>query len=330
MNAMPGLSWIVAAAALGFVAACGQDRAKPAPSDSTAAAPAAAGADTGAAASGGLSKVEGFEHPESARYDAELDVWYVSNINGSPLDKDGNGYISRLKADGTIDSLKFIEGGKNGVTLNGPKGLALQGDTLWVADIDAVRAFDRRTGRPVATVDLKGRAKFLNDVAVGPDGIYVTDTGLEGSKSGMSHPGPDQIFRIGPGHKASVAIKSDSLTGPNGIAWDGANHRFIVVPFGGPAILAWTPGSKSVESLGAGKGQFDGVEILDSARILVTSWADSSLFVLENGRAVPVAGDLPSPADIGVDTKRHRVAIPLLMENRVEFRALPATAIRVP
>jgi hypothetical protein len=36
-----------------------------------------------------------------------------------------------------------------------------------------------------------------------------------------------------------------------------------------------------------------------------------------------VSGDLPSPADIGIDTKRHRVAIPLLMEDRVEFRSLP-------
>ena len=33
---------------------------------------------------------------------------------------------------------------------------------------------------------------------------------------------------------------------------------------------------------------------------------------------------VPSPADIGLDTKRGRVAIPLLMEDRVEFRQLPA------
>jgi hypothetical protein len=32
---------------------------------------------------------------------------------------------------------------------------------------------------------------------------------------------------------------------------------------------------------------------------------------------------LPSPADIGVDTKRNRVAIPIFMGNRVEFRPLP-------
>jgi hypothetical protein len=52
--------------------------------------------------------------------------------------------------------------------------------------------------------------------------------------------------------------------------------------------------------------------------------------VFENGTITPVATGLPSPADIGVDTKRNRVAIPLLLENRVEFRALPAPGMGLP
>jgi hypothetical protein len=121
-----------------------------------------------------------------------------------------------------------------------------------------------------------------------------------------------------------VALETDSLAGPNGITWDGAGKRFIVVPFLGPVVRAWTPGSRQLTALGTTKGQLDGVELLDGNRLLITSWADSSLFVLDNGTVTPVAGGLPSPADIGVDTKRNRVAIPLLMEDRVEFRALPA------
>jgi sugar lactone lactonase YvrE len=241
------------------------------------------------------------------------------------VDKDGNGYISRLKADGTVDSMKFIEGGKLGVTLNGPKGLALQADTLWVADIDAVRGFNRRTGVPVASITLKG-AKFLNDVAVGPDGIYITDTGVKADAKGLSHTGPDRVYRIAPNRSQDVALENDSLAGPNGITWDGARKQFIIVPFFGKVVRAWSPGSKVTVPLGTSPGQLDGVEVLDAQRLLITSWADSSLDVFENGAATALDKNLPSPADIGLDTKRGRVAIPLLMENRIEFRSVPAGA----
>lgn len=319
---MTGSRWTPAIAVLTLAAACGgrETRAPATTADSSATSTAAA--DSTAAASG-PTRLEGFENPESARYDAELDVWYVSNVNGSPVAKDGNGYISRLHGDGTADSMKWIVSGANGVTLNAPKGLGLQGDTLWVADIDAVRAFNRRTGATVATVDLKGKAKFLNDLVVGPDGVYITDTGVESSGGGMKHTGPDRVFHIGTGHKASVALESDSLEGPNGIAWDAAGGRYVIVPFAGKIVRAWKPGSRSLASLGTAAGQLDGVEVLDSARLLITSWTDSSLFVLQDGKSTTVSGGLPSPADIGIDTRRHRVAIPLLMENRVEFRSLP-------
>jgi len=102
------------------------------------------------------------------------------------------------------------------------------------------------------------------------------------------------------------------------------------VPFFGKEVRAWTPGSKVTVPLGTSAGQLDGVEILDAQRMLITSWADSTLDVFENGAAMPVYKDLPSPADIGLDAKRGRVAIPLLMENRVEFRPVPAAGAAAP
>jgi len=258
--------------------------------------------------------------PESARYDRDLDVWFVSNINGQPLGKDNNGYISRLRPDGTPYSVKFIEAGKKGVTLNAPKGLAISGDTLWVADIDVARAFNKRTGDLIANVSTQGRAKFLNGAAVGPDGaVYMTDTGaLFGPKGEVSHPGPDQVFRITRGG-AKAVLTSAKLEGPNGITWDPQQKRFVIVSFLGKGIFGWKPGDKDVESLGSGPGQQDGVVFLPDGRLLVTSWTDSSLFVLEHGQARKVASKVPSPADIDVEPKDSRVAVPLLMENRVEF-----------
>jgi sugar lactone lactonase YvrE len=265
------------------------------------------------------------QHPESARYDSDLDVWFVSNINGDPMAKDNNGFISRLNADGKVDSLKFIAGGTKGVTLNGPKGLAIVGDTLWVADIDAVRGFNRRTGAPVATLKLPGKPKFLNDIAVGPDGIYITDSGFgPGANGQFAHPGPDRVYHVGSGHKATVALQSESLAAPNGISWIASRSRFVIVPFAGTSIDEWAPGEKAPKSIGTGPGQLDGVESLPDGRLLVTSWTDSSLFVLDSGRAVTVAKVDGGPADIGIDTKRNRVAVPLLMQNKVEFWDIPA------
>jgi SMP-30/Gluconolactonase/LRE-like region len=268
-----------------------------------------------------IATASGLSHPEAVRYDADLNLWFVANINGNPSAKDRNGFISRLKSDGSVDSLKFIESGKRGAILNAPKGMAIVGDTLWVADLDAVRAFNKRTGAPLTTVTLTGRAKFLNDIAVGPDGIYVTDSGLEGEK--LDHKGPDQIFRIA-NRKATVALTLKNLAAPNGITWDSAGSRFVIAPFGATSVVTWAPGDSAPTPLVEGKGQFDGIEPLGNERFLITTWADSSLDLLANGQLTRLAGGLPSPADIGFDRKQGRVAVPLLLENRVEFLDLPA------
>jgi sugar lactone lactonase YvrE len=278
-------------------------------------------------APGRTATVNGFKTPESVRYDSARDVFYVSNINGEPLAKDDNGFISRMKPDGTIDSLELIAGGRHGVTLNAPKGLALVGDTLWVADIDAVRAFNVRTGAVVATVDLTSfHVVMLNDVCVGGDGaIYVTDTGMKPSGDSMIHvAGADRIFRIDGAHHATIALASDSLHWPNGITWDASGKRFIVVPTDGvPQILAWRPGTPQPVIIGYGSGQYDGVEILADRRLVITSWADSTISI-RDGNVRTAIRELPSPADIGIDTRRMHVAVPLLTKDRVEILTIPA------
>lgn len=307
----------LALASLGTLAACGGG--EPATSDS-AASPVAA-ADTILPAPS-----EGFKVPESVRYDAALDAYFVSNIDGNPSNKDNNGYIARLDAANPATATILVQGGQDGVTLHAPKGMAIAGDTLWVADIDALRGFDKNTGAALATHDLAAMgATFLNDVAVAPDGtIYVTDTGIAFGPTGeMSHPGKDRIFAI-KGGAPSVVLESDSLlTRPNGIAWDAANNRFVLAGFGGPDITAWVPGEQAVTKVATGPGGYDGLEALADGRLLVTSWADSSLNVVSGGTITRLAGSLEAPADIGIDTRRNRVAVPRFNAGRVEYFNIP-------
>jgi hypothetical protein len=66
------------------------------------------------------------------------------------------------------------------------------------------------------------------------------------------------------------------------------------------------------------------MEVLPDGRILMSSWADSSLLVIENGKAVPVASGIATPADFGLDPKRNRVAVPMMLEDKVEFWDIPS------
>src|SRR5947207_14112217 len=223
------------------VAACAKEQK---PADSTIGKTTAATTAATTATADKIGETSGMKVPESVRYDSELDVFYVSNVNGNPSQKDNNGFIARVRADSTNVVTMLAEAGKKGVTLNAPKGIAVKGDTLFVADIDALREFNRRTGALIRSVSLAAqKATFLNDVVVGGDGaIYITDTGIVfDAKGGMTHPGVNRIFKV-VGTTVSEAAKGDSLNNPNGITWDAAGSRFVLAPFAGPSLPTWTAG----------------------------------------------------------------------------------------
>lgn len=269
----------------------------------------------------------GFERPVAARYDSAADVFFVSNL-GADSAGVHDAFISRVHPDGTIDSLRFIDNGRGGAVLDAPRGLALSGDTLWVVDRDAVRAFDARSGAPGPSVSLASRHPVgLAGIAVGPDGaLYVTDRGLRDPAQPSSHPpNSDRVFRIGRDHAVTVALASDSLQRPSGIAWDPRATRFVIVSFGAGTILSWRPGDAQPRVIGFNRDQMDGVAILPDGRLLVTSWRDSTLTIRDADKLTSING-FPSAAHIGVDTRRNRVAVPLPTRNRVDIWAIPPAA----
>ncbi len=288
------------------------------------------GLATGISSSGArfVQTILGFQGPESVRYDAEEDVFYVSNIAGYGSIEDSVAYISRIDAGDPTRVDVLVRSGMNGALMHAPKGLALQGDTLWVADIDVVRAFDRRNGAVLANVDLAPHgAVMLNDLDIGPDGdVYVTDSGIEMSPVGVLLPGGSKVFAIrGARHAVEVIAEGPQLEHPNGITWDPVNRRWLIVTFHPfrSSVLSLTPGASELSVIARGKGRFDGIALLEDGRMLVTAWADSSLHLIDGESDRRIVRELWQPADPGYDPTRNRVAIPLVLQGRVEFWEIP-------
>ena len=57
--------------------------------------------------------------PESVVQDPATGALYVSNIAGAIMQKDGNGFIAKLSADGKLIEREWVKG------LNAPTGLAV-------------------------------------------------------------------------------------------------------------------------------------------------------------------------------------------------------------
>jgi hypothetical protein len=259
--------------------------------------------------------VSGFSGPESVLHDATADVYLVSNINGQPLDKDDNGFISRVAPDGTIIDLKWIDGASDELILNAPKGMGLRGDTLLVTDIDVIRKFDRQTGAPINGFGIE-RATFLNDIAVASDGtVYVTDSGINLTDSGAEDNGSAAIYEFGDDGSWST-FEAGDVTGINGIAVrDGVVYG--VTSFGHGMIFSVQAGTRTELPPLPGVN-LDGVEVLDDGGLLISDWTTESVYLLRaNGAASIVARNVASPADIGIDRTRDRVLIPGLMTDQV-------------
>ena len=77
-------------------------------------------------------ELTGLKAPESALPDPSGEVLYVSNIDGSPVEKDGNGSISKVSPDGKMMEPSWATG------LDAPKGMAISGGR-WLAQPAASR-----------------------------------------------------------------------------------------------------------------------------------------------------------------------------------------------
>jgi sugar lactone lactonase YvrE len=261
---------------------------------------------------------EGFQTPESVLYDAEQDVYFISNINGGPFEADDNGYISRVNAESLQVESKWIDGGKTEITLNAPKGLAIVGDELYVTDITLIRKFDRRSGQPKGEISVRGTT-FLNDLATDGSSTYASDSGLKLNNGEFAPSGSDAIYKIAGNNAQKVASGSD-LNRPNGLAL--VDGKTWAVSFGSNELYA-IDGGKKTTIVKLPKGSLDGLLVLPDGSFLVTSWDAKAVYRgRPDGTFELAIENLDSPADLGYDTKRHRLLVPHFMESRVSIHSI--------
>jgi DNA-binding beta-propeller fold protein YncE len=247
-----------------------------------------------------------FVNPESVVHDAKADRYLVSNINGEARAIDGNGFISRIDPNSGEIDFKWIDGQQPGIELNGPKGLAISGRSLIVADITVLRIFDLDSRRPLAQIPVEG-SFFLNDVVAAPDGtIYVSDSGNKGKPA---------VYRI-QGDQVTTLAEGASLGRPNGLFLD--EDVLWVADFGSNRINRLSSSGSNLDPIELPSGKLDGIASGSKGETYVASVEGKSILVVEGDGSIRIlASGLEAPADIGFDRQRARVLVPLLFANQV-------------
>jgi hypothetical protein len=253
----------------------------------------------------------GFSHPESVDLDIPHQVLYVSNINGAPLDKDGNGFISKLSRDGKLLALKWIEG------LNAPKGMVMKDFTLYVTDIDRLIEIDTRTAKITNTYPADG-AVFLNDPAVDAKGnVYVSDIAKR------------KIWQLKDG-KMSIWYDGDDLMHVNGlrVIYGG---RLLVAGWGRDMqedgstkslgnLFTINLKTKKIDNLGGGQpvGNLDGLERDAHGEFLATDFMAGALLRIHKDGTFETLIDLkPGSADLDTIDKGRTAIVPRMLEDTV-------------
>lgn len=254
----------------------------------------------------------GFMTPESMEYQPDEDLYLISNINGHPAAADGNGFISRISPDGSFLDLKWIDGSKEGITLNAPKGLELHNGKLYVTDLTQVQVFDAKTGDQLDSITIEG-STFLNGIAATPDGIVVTDTGFTKE---FKPSGTDAVYLIRDDESYTTVAYSTDLGGPNGI-WPAQTGYDVVSFVSGEYINVNTDGTIT-KSIKPPMGKVDGLIQLADGNMVFSSWEGSAIYARSSsGEDCLVVGDVAEPADLGFDTKRNRILVPLFSNNEL-------------
>ncbi len=140
-----------------------------------------------------------FPMPESVTFDPKHQTLFVSSYDGyHPSYQEGKQSIAKISLAGKVENLAWVTG------LANPTGMVLAQDRLWVVERQNLVVIDPDSGKIVNRIPIPA-AKFLNDIAVAPDGaIYISDSN--------GH----VIFQV-TGEVVTAWAKDPEIKNPNGL-----------------------------------------------------------------------------------------------------------------
>jgi len=247
-------------------------------------------------------------------------VYYIANANGDPGSRENKGFISTADQEGRITELHFIHGGQKSVTLHSPKEMAIIGSTLYVADLDVVRGFDKQTGHPLFTIPFSHfHAESLTGLTADSHGfLYVSDANT------------NTIFRIDStqDHAITQFVQSTSLSHPHGLAVHPRNGHLIGV--------GWDDGKVfEIDEKGiihelfvstffsGGFHNLDGIDFDQYGIMYVSDLTAGKVWrIRADLKKEAIAEFLLSPSGIGVDRVNHVILVPYLYAQAAEINGL--------
>lgn len=238
----------------------------------------------------------GLKTVESVLYDPIGKVLYVSNINDNPWEKDGNGYISRLKPTGEIIDAVWVKG------MSAPKGMGIANGRLYATNIDEVVEIDIKAASIIKRYTHVQASNF-NDIAVGPEGkVYVSD-----SKG-------NYIFEI---YNGEMQILAESKDGPtNGLFYE--NGKLLCGQQNRIAVLDLK--SKIISTFIDNTGSIDGLEGIGNGTYLFSDWSGHIHLGQKDQVKVLYLDTTPSKinaADIEYDPIKRVLYVPTFFKNSV-------------
>lgn len=254
----------------------------------------------------------GFSMPESVEYDKKNDRYYVSNVNGGVNQQDNNGTISLLDGKGKLLKADWV------TKLHSPKGLALFGNKLFVADVKQLVVINVEEEKIVARYEASDSI-ILNGITINRKGeVFVSDW------MGNS------IYSLDNG-ELKPWLRSKKLNSPNGL-WVDDDYLYVASWGSNPNPKAHftteTSGGikkislkeKTIETLKQGKRwiNMDGISSYSENKWLVSDFIKGEILLINNkGEVEKSVVVKKGSADFFYVKEKNLLVIPLMMDNKV-------------